>query len=161
MLCIYIRMTRKSNSLLCVFCAMYYHICIYPVEIGVQISWNKKPMKRLCWFDVTISFVVDCAGNGLSRWHCLMLRIYFTYGIRAHNMNPVKICFAFACKIMIQWGDNFAHVTAAKLLWHVQIYHLIKSLQWKLAGATFFFTKFELWAQKTFVDWVVGLCMSI
>ena len=35
-------------------------------------------------------------------------------------------------KIMIQSGDNFAHVMTAELSWHVQICELIRSSESKL-----------------------------
>ena len=100
--------------IMCLFCAMYHQIWIYPVEIGVQISWNKKPMKRLCWFDMTLSswLTVQEMVSFIGIVRCLGFISQMAY---APNVIPLKIGVAFACEIMIQWGDNFAHDTAANL----------------------------------------------
>ena len=50
---------------------------------------------------------------------------------------------------MIIWsGGNFAHVTTAELLWHVQICHLTGWLKSKKI-----FLRYQLWAPKHLVKW--------
>ena len=51
-----------------------------------------------------------------------------TKGLWAHNWNLMQIIILVIMILIIQSGHNFAHVTTAQLLWHVQNCDLIESL---------------------------------
>ena len=75
---------------------------------------------------------------------------YFADGLRAYNWILVKITFASILILLIHSGHNFAHVTTAQLLWHVQNYDLIRSLFFM--QEQHIFLDYELF--KQFVKWV-------
>ena len=72
---------------------------------------------------------VQALGNG-SADHC-------TNNLWSHNQNFGKICVVVSCKIMIQSGHDFAHVTTAELSWHVQNCDLIGLLLLQLEQKEF------------------------
>ena len=67
----------------------------------------------------------------------------------------MKIYVAFAWKMIIQSGHNFAHATTAELSWHVQNCDMIGSFGCKLEKKRIFF-RVELWAHKLYAKWVPG-----
>ena len=74
-------------------------------------------------------FCLFCHGYMHQWWHLLGHIVHRVYELIIHIW---KICHVVFTWKMIQSGHNFAHTTAAELLWYVQICDLIKSLELEL-----------------------------
>ena len=81
--------------------------------------------------------------------------VHFTKGLWAYNNNNNNNnnTWSSCMKILIQSSHNFAHVTTAQLLWHVQNRGLIGLENSKLELQNF--TRFESWAHKTLSEMVL------
>ena len=76
-----------------------------------------------------------------------------TKGLRAHNWNLMQIIIVVIMIMIIQSGHNFAHVTTAQLLWHVQKLWPDWIIIFKVRTACIF-TRFGIWAHTHFMKWL-------
>ena len=136
----------------------YFYI-IYCVVLAVWMIWI-TPCKvfSLMWArpkimtfteasDLCLSFRCRCLGPG-----SISLRVYELIIIIMIIIIIINTWSSYM-KILIQSSHNFAHVTTAQLLWHVQNRGLIGLENSKLELQNF--TRFESWAHKTLSEVVL------
>ena len=71
--------------------------------------------------------------------------------LMSSGLKSCEHSFTLSLILMVQTGHNFAHVTTAKLLWHVQNCYLISPLF--VMSKNLLYARFELRANKPFIKW--------